>query len=220
MTETDTSAVLPTAQVEIKDIMVDIETLGSKAGCPVLAISAIRFNRAALAGTEIDLTQSLTLNENDYISSFHSPVSLLDCLAVGCTISAGTAQWWKKQSDRQILIDSMACTEPLSDTLIRLKGFIEGGYKSIWAKSPTFDLEILKWLAEQVDVDLGIDFRQQDDVRTETRDYPNQDVRALAKRCTVYDAKGNKVGAHNPVCDSVMQIRMVQEVYAQKFKPQ
>jgi hypothetical protein len=203
----------------VTDIMIDLETLGVKPNCPVLAISAITFNRAAIKQqpnlSVLAGPQERTVK--DYISYFNSLVSLLDCLAVGCEIEKNTANFWKKQPDRSILVSSMAHKENLAQTLVRLKDFLQQPHESTWAKSPRFDISIINSLAEACDVKLDIDFRKEDDVRTEIRDYPQFDVREISKNLTVLDAEGNKLGLHNPDYDCIVQIQAIQEVYAAKF---
>jgi len=204
-----------------KEVMIDIETLGVEGDSVVLSIAAITFDRTDVLrhpGLSI-LVETQTITVNEYISSFHSPVSLLDCLAAGCQINKPTAEWWKKQKDRTQLVESMAYTESLHTTMTRLKTYLETGYDLIWAKSPTFDLTILRSLAKSVGVDLGIDFRKERDVRTEIQDYPQFDVREISKYLTVHNSLGTGISLHNPVYDSVIQIQAIQEVYAAKFTP-
>lgn len=206
------------AQPCIMDAMVDIETLGIKNNSVVLSIAVIIFDRLDAAKY---IGHSLTTGEQcrsltNYTHSFHTPVSMLDCLASGSIIDKGTAEWWKGKKDRSQLVDSMACTESLATTMMRLKEFLEYGYGSIWAKSPSFDISILRSLSSSVGIDLGIDFRKERDVRTEIQDYPQFDVRQVSKGMTIYNKHGAEIGLHDPVYDAIIQLQAVQEVYAAK----
>lgn len=211
------SDVLP----NIYDMCVDIETLGTKNNSVVLSIAVIFFDRTAiLKNPELSVTSDKLQHRSniDYLDSFHTPVSMLDCLAAGCVIDKGTAEWWKKQKDRVLLVDSMACVEPLQVTMTRLKAFLSThAYESIWAKSPSFDISILNSLADSCGIDLAIDFRKERDVRTEMQDYPQFDVREISKHLHVTDSLGHEIGLHNPVYDSIIQLHSMQEVYAAKF---
>jgi hypothetical protein len=214
----DTANEAATAPSGINDVCVDIETLGIKNNSVVLSIAVIGFDRSAVAK---DLNLSIlhdtqTRSLLSYYHCFHVPVSMLDCLAAGCQIDKGTAEFWRKQKDRRQLVTSMACEEPLVTTMLHLKDFLNFGYESIWAKSPSFDIAILRSLAESVGVDLCIDFRKERDIRTETHDYPQFDVREVSKRMVITDGDGEELSLHNPVWDAIVQLQAVQEVYAAK----
>lgn len=213
----DTADVGP-GETFIWDVCVDIETLGVKNNSVVLSIAVLGFDRSAVAKDPnlSILHDTQTRSLLSYYRCFHVPVSTLDCLAAGCQIDKGTAEFWKRQKDRSQLVASMACEETLVTTMLHLKDFLAHGYESIWAKSPTFDIAILRSLSESVGVDLGIDFRKERDVRTETHDYPQFDVREVSKHMTIYSPEQEELSLHNPVWDAIVQLQAVQEVYAAK----
>jgi hypothetical protein len=202
------------------DLMVDVETLGVNEGCPILSIAAIAFNRADILQHPMSsITKGKQVRSTvSYYDTFTSTVSLLDCLASGCTIEAGTANWWLKQKDKSQLVQAMAFEESIEDTLMKFKAFInKHDYGSIWAKSPTFDFKLLRALAKIKNIDIGINFRKEADVRTEIIDYPQFDVVKLSESVTIQDSLGNPLRPHDPVYDCIIQIQAITEVYAHKF---
>lgn len=64
-------------------IMLDLETMGTRAGCAVLSIGAVEFNETTMkTGKE-----------------FHKIIALQSCLNAGLFIDASTKQWWDGQSE-------------------------------------------------------------------------------------------------------------------------
>jgi exodeoxyribonuclease VIII len=204
----------------VQDIMLDLETLGVKDNCPILSIAAIVFNRAQILQDPSLSIESGSQSRNNlhYIDTFRGTFSLLDSIASGCVIEQGTAAWWLKQADRTQLVEAMSYLKPIEDTLIKFKAFLSlHDYGSIWAKSPTFDISLLRSFASIKSFDIGIHFRKEADVRTEVADYPQFDVVKLSKDVVINDSLGNPLRPHDPIYDCIIQIQAVQEVYAKKF---
>lgn len=63
--------------------VLDLETLGTKPGCIVLSIGAVR----------VDLTANRVLSE------FYAAINPLDSVRYGLTICAETLLWWQEQSE-------------------------------------------------------------------------------------------------------------------------
>ena len=194
--------------------MIDLETLGIGSDCVVLSIAAYKFCRKEIIEKSYD---HVTIVAKD-ADTFYCTVSLLECLSVGRVIDASTAKFWMRQGDRSQLTQSLECNDSLKHTMAKLKTFLDGAnYDEIWAKSPTFDISILKSLSKDCNVDLGIDFRLERDVRTEIADYPQFDVRELSKETTIQDSNNVKLKAHHPVYDCVIQAFALQLAYNQKI---
>lgn len=88
----------------MRDVMVDIETLGTKAGSVILSIGAVAFDRVT---GEISPTQ------------FHVPISIASSVRLGATIDADTIRWWRDQSPeaQTIIWRALSGGEDLLSTL-------------------------------------------------------------------------------------------------------
>lgn len=109
-----------------KHTMVDLETLGRRAGCVILSIGAVHFDEY---GVEDEL----------YIV-----VNKKSCTEAGLHIDQDTLDWWEKQSPkaRQVLKD--AETEEavlLADALETFGAFTKG--TKVWGNGADFDNAIL-----------------------------------------------------------------------------
>ena len=203
----------------IWDVMIDLETLGTSPNSVVLSIVAVRFDRTTIyANPGLSIHNGKQIRGGaDPISILSIPVSMLECLAIGRVIDSRTAEFWKAVEDKSPLVESAACTDTLTFSLQQLRTFLNLGYQSIWAKSPTFDITILRSLSADVGVELAIDFRKEADVRTEILDYPQYDMPEVAKSFFVMDENTDKpLGKHNPICDCLIQIQAISEVYRAK----
>lgn len=115
---------------QFDDIMLDLETLGTKPGCTVLSIGAVAFNENGL-GRELYVT-----------------VNRLSCDKVGLIEDAGTIRWWQTQAPeaRQLLEDTDGDGGlPLEDALHTFSAFfLSFGPKTrLWGNGADFDNPIL-----------------------------------------------------------------------------
>ena len=106
----------------LNNIMLDIETLGTKPGCVILSVGGVRF------GKEIGDTFSATIDLQDSIDR-------------GFKIDASTLRWWLSQSGESKEVFSEA-GEPVSVVLQRFSRWC-GKRPFIWGNSPSFDCSIL-----------------------------------------------------------------------------
>jgi hypothetical protein len=129
----------PTIEIQHHDddeVMLDLETLGTKPGCPVLSIGAVFFNRqTGLLGAE-----------------FYCAIYSKDQAARGLVASADTIAWWKEQSAeaRTViqLAGKLATSTRMPLALDQFTAFLEsskGGIKNvkIWGNGSDFDQPIL-----------------------------------------------------------------------------
>lgn len=88
----------------MKDVMIDLETLGTAPGCVVLSIGAVLFD------------PDLGVVSN---AAFHRPISLASCLTAGLTINPDTVAWWARQSPQAqtILWDALSTGYTLGHVL-------------------------------------------------------------------------------------------------------
>lgn len=107
-----------------KNTMVDLETLGRRAGCSILSIGAVHFDDY---GVEDEL----------YIV-----VNKASCTEAGLHVDPDTLAWWEKQSPeaRQVLADAEAGM-PLTVALDAFGAFAKG--TNVWGNGADFDNAIL-----------------------------------------------------------------------------
>jgi len=118
-------------------IMVDLETTGRKAGCPIIAIGAVFFTSSAPEGSEW------------MGPTFYSPVSHESCLALGLRDDPETIAWWARQSPeaRKVLEESKTA-DSLPNVLRTFSEFVAANAldpKSVqmWGNGSDFDNVIL-----------------------------------------------------------------------------
>jgi hypothetical protein len=137
----------------MKDLMIDIETLGTKPGCVILSISAIWFD----------------IETGGIGDQFDMHIDVNDAVEKGLTINLETVQWWMGQDveARIKVLCNDGCT--LSDVLLSFVEFFnknKGNDVQIWGNSPSFDLAIMKSAFEKVKLPIPWKHYQERDVRT------------------------------------------------------
>lgn len=124
------------------DIMLDLETLGTRAGCTILSIGATTFDLYSIPPTR---------------SNFYCVISTPDCHRHGLVDDPATVAWWSQQSDeaRQVLVaadreprcpGSANLTMGLADALTHFSAYFDsngGSDVRIWSNGADFDLPIL-----------------------------------------------------------------------------
>lgn len=114
-------------------VMVDLETLGTKAGCAILSIGAVRFD------PENDPKGLMILLPEN---RFHCAIELQSCLDVGLKIEGGTFYWWMNQKDAARSAIQAQRLE-LRDALTQFSEFFEPS-KYLWGHGASFDQPILE----------------------------------------------------------------------------
>lgn len=110
----------------LTDVMIDIETLGTKPGAAILSIGAVMFGASGLGKT------------------FYAPVSLTSCTDAGLTVDAETVQWWMFQSEAARAAAFAPGAEPLASALLRFAAwFHDQGGVHPWSHGATFDVPLL-----------------------------------------------------------------------------
>lgn len=115
-------------------VMVDLETMGNKAGAPVLEIGACAF----------DL-------ERGIFSNFAERVSLNSCMAAGLKPDADTILWWMRQGEEaRMAIAGKAVEEKALGLREALERFAlwyaseAGENPTVWGKGASFDPVLLR----------------------------------------------------------------------------
>lgn len=133
------------------ELMVDIETLGNIAGCPVVTIGAVLFDPYSCDSGEVLMNRSLLIR-----------CDVSDSVNLSQGIDGGTLRWWFEQDDEAIkaLVGDDAVS--MQEALTKLwrychergafvdKEFFEGlsSYPKTnrhWAKDPDFDMRLLQY---------------------------------------------------------------------------
>lgn len=188
------------------DLMMDIETMGTKPTAPILSIGACLFNPHVM-------------NTYEYLSdyAFVVTVDLEDAVKFSSGVEAGTVKWWLAQSDAAIkrLVEGELLN--LKDALTRLWAFALDRTRGpahlrqlpvperIWAKSPDFDCKIVEHACSQTGVAYPFRYFNQRCVRTATDlAFPDgEHSRPVFKAGVHHDARD----------DAINQALMVQACY-------
>jgi len=187
----------PTAAPQDKytDIMIDIETLDIRPTAVILSVAAVAFNRS---------------DENYNIEPFDVKIDSLDQDAsYQRTIDPDTEKWWEQQTEiaRDAAFNGQIT---LRHALHKLTFFIRNNTNietvRVWAKSPGFDLAIIKNALEYFKYNTPWQYQNERDVRTYIADSP--EVREL---------KRNNV-EHVAVSDAIYQTTQVLFEYQSRNK--
>jgi len=113
----------------MKDIMIDLETMGRNPDAAVIQIGACVFDR----------------NTGETGAEFLLNVDLQSCIDIGCSITGDTVYWWMQQSEDARSIVSKPGL-PVKDVLNKLVEFVKAvPDHRIWSHEG-FDFPILKTL--------------------------------------------------------------------------
>lgn len=134
----------------MKDVMIDIETMGTGSDAVILSVAACYFDR--LTG-EIGET-------------FDEQINLKSSIAAGRSIDASTLVWWMGQSDlaRGYFKNNMR-SKKMSDVLTDFSNFIKPN-SLVWGNGSSFDLGILSSAYARCRMVTPWSFWNERDVRT------------------------------------------------------
>jgi hypothetical protein len=167
------------------DIMLDLETLGTRPGCVILTLGAVKFDPYSLKEPGPGIYFRVDVDEQT---------------ALGREVQEDTLNWWISQAD-DIREEALGETERVSlDTLYRdLNRFLVGA-NNIWAQGPLFDFAILENLYRQMGWPTPWQYWQIRDSRTLFGVHGDPRIKG-------------KAGLHNALEDCVSQATAVQQVY-------
>lgn len=178
------------------DIMLDLETLGTRPGCVIRSIGACTFNP----------------NGEGTGAEFYVNVSEISCGQAGLTVDPKTAEWWSKQSKEAqdaLLVDQKS----LSDALWSFTTwFHTHGGERVWSHGANFDQPILEaaYVAEG-SFPIGAPWSYWSSRCTRTLfDVAQVDTKAGGRRGGVH---------HNALDDAKFQALSVQAAMRRIFKP-
>lgn len=134
----------------MRDIMIDIETLGTSPGSAIISIGAVAFDaRTALIGDE-----------------YFVAISAESAVEAGLSINPKTVSWWMKQADAA-RAEAFSGTASLIEGLSGLASMIfREDPERVWAKPPMFDLTLLESAYGKLDLPTPWHYRTPRDLRT------------------------------------------------------
>jgi exodeoxyribonuclease VIII len=133
--------------VSFDHVMIDIETLGTKANSVITSISAVRFS----------------METGVIVAELEVYVDIDSCLKYGLEIDGSTLKWWASQPNVAESIPD-DCKD-LKKSLKILSKFITKDDK-VWGNSNRFDLGVLDNAYQKTGLSLPWNFRKERDVRT------------------------------------------------------
>jgi len=167
------------------DIMLDLETLGTRPGCVILTLGAVKFDPYSFQEPGPGIYFRVDVDEQT---------------ALGREVQEDTLAWWIGQAD-DIREEALGEQDRVSlDTLYRdLNRFLVGA-NNIWAQGPLFDFAILENLYRQMGWPTPWQYWQIRDSRTLFGVHGDPRIKG-------------KAGLHNALEDCVSQAVAVQQVY-------
>lgn len=134
----------------MRDLMIDIETLGTAPGSVVLSIGAVTFDAET----------------GEFGEEFYVAIEPSSAVANGLTMDVSTIKWWMEQSaDAQAAAFSGATHA--TTALLAFSEFVKAaGATRVWAKPPSFDLVLLESAFRSCFIDIPWHYRAPRDVRT------------------------------------------------------
>ena len=127
-----------------KNIMLDLETLGTKVGCPIISIGAVFFDHTGV----------------DEESSFYKVLSVREQLKNGRAIDPDTLKWWMNQEGaaRKVFNED---NHPVRESLEEFRSWCKERAPGIfvWGKGAAFDPPIIESLFDEYKVGIPWHFR-------------------------------------------------------------
>lgn len=106
----------------MQNVMLDLETLGTRPGSVILSIGAAFFDLDGRIG-----------------ETFYRNISTKSCIERGLTVDERTQEWWRQQSDaarQSVLVDRRMLDDVVTDFA---SFFRSGGGVYVWAQGAAFD---------------------------------------------------------------------------------
>lgn len=176
----------------MKDIMVDIETLGTDSNSVIISISAVAF----------DMTKGKTGK------TFEVGINILEQALHGGMIDNDTMQWWSTQSKEAKKALTRIPAEPIDDALDAFNKWLVDTTSvdlkdvKLWGNGSGFDNVLIRNLYRRSGKDFVLPYWCDNDVRTlvtlaniNTRDYKFEGIK------------------HNGIADCKHQIRYCADAY-------
>ena len=167
------------------DIMLDLESLGTRPDCAILTIGAVKFD---------------PYTPDSFGDSLYHRIDVDEQLALGREIQEDTLRWWSTQAD-DVREEALGEGNRVSlETLYKDLNRFCVGVDAIWCQGPAFDIVILENIYRQMGWPTPWQFWQIRDSRTlfQVHGDPRE--------------KG-KAGLHNALEDCISQAQGVQQIF-------
>ena len=164
-----------------KDVMIDLETMGTEADAPVVSIGAVFFD----------------IEKEKLGPTFQMVINLDDQFKLGRKPSASTIKWWMGQNDAAKKVFSDQGQSP--EEVLKLFRDWFNQFKNkphAWGNGSTFDITILESLFKDVGYREPWEYNKVMDLRT-------------YKRFNVKDSFVKGEVAHDALKDAIAQAEMV-----------
>lgn len=167
--------------------MLDLETLGTRPGCVILTIGAVKFDPYSLKEPGPGIYMRVDADEQ---------------IAAGREVQEDTLKWWMDQVE-DVREEALGEADRVSvEYMYTELNRICVGVQNIWAQGPVFDIAILENIYRQYGWPTPWQFWQIRDSRTLFGVHGDPRV------------KGRE-GHHNALADCVYQAQGVQQIYKQ-----
>ena len=167
------------------DVMIDLETWGTRPGCAVRSVGAVAFDRR---------------HSGELGAEFYRNVDTWSCLDAGLRVDSKTRAWWRQQSDEAraaLEADKVELALAAAEFHAWLGNY---GSPCVWSQGASFDLPIWEATAAAVDLIAPWKFWNHRDTRT-IYDVAGLDPKTLPRDGT----------HHSALDDARHQARCVQE---------
>lgn len=136
----------------MRDLSIDLETLGTRPDAPIVAIGAVLFNRET----------------GEIGEEFYTPITLHSALKHG-KVCPNALKWWFTQSPAAQAVFRSPVAQELHDALLRLSMLVDRQPESdicVWGNGSTFDISILEHAYDAVGLEAPWNFWSIRDMRT------------------------------------------------------
>jgi hypothetical protein len=170
----------------MSDIMLDLESLGTRPDCAILTLGAVKFNPYDI--------------QSEPGPGLYFRIDVDEQLALGREVQEDTLNWWMQQAE-DVREEALGENDRISLTEMyqRLNKFLVGS-NNIWCQGPAFDIVILENIYRQMGWPTPWQFWQIRDSRTLFGVHGDP-------------REKNKIGLHNALEDCVSQAQGVQQIY-------
>lgn len=136
----------------MKDLMIDLETLGTTPQTPVISVGAVFFD---LETKQLGPTFYLPCDANEQIQRGRKP-------------TGSTLKWWMQQSDaaKKVFHEQ---AKPMKEVLTLFVQWYKANYPKgayVWGNGSTFDISIMENLFTDYDVECPWGYNKAMDLRT------------------------------------------------------
>ena len=174
--------------IEREDIMVDIETAGTKPGCVVLTVGAAVF----------------VPQTGEVRSTFYERISFKDSVLRGLCVEPDTYAWWQRQ-DENARKEAFGGEKNLAEVALAFEQWVRGHkhVRDFWCQGTDFDYPIWQEAFSRASIaTFPVKYNQKRDTRT-VYSVAGLDTSLIPREGTY----------HNALDDVLHQIRCVHEAY-------